>query len=292
MSEEGKATNNESKELSNLQMIEKLKGSEELNTLIKNSNESYWKENIGGELKTVYSNIDNGIKDVLGLDKPDDIKTSDWVKQNLSKLGDLKKELDALKSKGDTSEAQTKLWNDKFSKLKGELETTKTALEAEKTNSFNNNINNRLDNFLVGKTFKPSYSEDDVNTLVSAKKAKIVANTKTLDNGKLAVINPEDGKYYMNTLGEPLTPTQVAELEFATMFHTAKKGGATPPTDAPANIEGDVLAIDMNKVKSKSDFYKLFASIIAPKGLASHSEEYLKIQRATMAHYNINELPM
>ena len=292
MSEEGKATNNESKELSNLQMIEKLKGSEELNTLIKNSNESYWKENIGGELKTVYSNIDNGIKDVLGLDKPDDIKTSDWVKQNLSKLGDLKKELDALKSKGDTSEAQTKLWNDKFSKLKGELETTKTALEAEKTNSFNNNINNRLDNFLVGKTFKPSYSEDDVNTLVSAKKAKIVANTKTLDNGKLAVINPEDGKYYMNTLGEPLTPTQVAELEFATMFHTAKKGGATPTNQTPANIEGDVLAVDMNKIKSKSDFYKLFASIIAPKGLASHSKEYLKIQRATMAHYNINEWPM
>ncbi len=292
MSEEGKATNNESKELSNLQMIEKLKGSEELNTLIKNSNESYWKENIGGELKTVYSNIDNGIKDVLGLDKPDDIKTSDWVKQNLSKLGDLKKELDALKSKGDTSEAQTKLWNDKFSKLKGELETTKTALEAEKTNSFNNNINNHLDNFLVGKTFKPSYSEDDVNTLVSAKKAKIVANTKTLDNGKLAVINPEDGKYYMNTLGEPLTPTQVAELEFATMFHTAKKGGATPTNQTPANIEGDVLAVDMNKIKSKSDFYKLFASIIAPKGLASHDEEYLKIQRATMAHYNINELPM
>lgn len=292
MSEEGKATNNESKELSNLQMIEKLKGSDELNTLLKNSNESYWKENIGGELKTVYSNIDNGIKDVLGLDKPDDIKTSDWVKQNLSKLGDLKKELDALKSKGDTSEAQTKLWNDKFSKLKGELETTKTALEAEKTNSFNNNINNHLDNFLVGKTFKPSYSEDDVNTLVSAKKAKIVANTKTLDNGKLAVINPEDGKYYMNTLGEPLTPTQVAELEFATMFHTAKKGGATPTNQTPANIEGDVLVVDMNKIKSKSDFYKLFASIIAPKGLASHDEEYLKIQRATMAHYNINELPM
>jgi len=287
MSEEAKT------ELTNLQMIEKLKDSEELTTLLKNSNESYWKENIGAEVKSIYSNIDNKAKEILGEGKPEDIKTSDWIGQKLSKAKDLEKELTALKSsKGEASEAQTKLWNDKFSKLKGELDTAKTALNDEKTNGFKNNINNQLDTFLVGKSFKPSYSDDDIKTLVTAKKANIISNTRTLDNGKVAVINPVDGKYHMDTLGEPLTPQQVAEIEFSSMFHTVKQGGNTPTDQTPASIEGDVLAIDMNKVKTRGEFYNEFNKLIAPKGLASHDEQFKKIQTATIEHYKIATLPL
>jgi hypothetical protein len=271
-----------------IELIEKVKDTEEFRTLVKNNAKQY----IGGELKTVYSTFDSVIKESLGKDKPDDIKSTEWIKQNLSKVTDLEKELETLKGKGDTNKEQEKLWNDKFNKLKSQL----TAKEQEITNitqkGFKNNVSNQLDTYLVGKTFKPSYSEDDVNTLVEAKKAKIISNTRQLENGKVAVYNPSTESYYLDTLGEPLTPTQVAEKEFNTMFHVKSPGGDAPKNNTTTITEGDVITVDMSKIKSKQDFFNQFKKLVAPKGLASHEEKYLEIQRATMEHYKINALPL
>jgi len=291
MSDNIESNNNEPKQLTNLEMIEKLQGSEELNTLIKNKNEEYWKSNIGGELKNIYTTIDSSITNHLGTEKPDNVKTSDWVDQQIKAFSETKKELDALKnSKGQENEAQTKLWNDKFNKLKGELETAKTALENEKLNGFKNNINNQIDTFLSDKKFKATYSEFDIRDLKESKKRRILENTKKLENGKTAVINPVTGEYYLDALGEPLTVAQVAAKEFESMFEVTKQGGNTPTDTTITSTEGDVLAIDMSQVKTKGDFYNLFAQKMAPKGLASHDKKYLEIQRATIAHYKINDL--
>jgi len=288
MSEEAKT---EDQQLTNLQMIEKLQGSDELNTLLKNSNESYWKNNIGAEVKSIYSNIDNKAKEILGEDKPEDIKTSDWISQKLSKAKDLEKELIALKGKGDTNAEQEKLWIDKVEKLKNEYSKLELKFTEETTKNFKQNIGHQVDSAIVGKGFKATYSKDDLKTLLPAKKAYIVENTRNLDNGKIAVWNPSENKYYTDSLGEPLTPAQVAIIVYEPMFQTTKKGGNTPTDSTPASIEGDVLAVDMNKVKTRAEFYTEFNKLIAPKGLASHSEQFQKIQQATMAHYNIKSLP-
>ena len=84
----------EVKELTTIEMIEKVKDSEEFKTLVNNHSKQY----IGGELKTVYTAFDEAIKDSLGLEKPDNVKSTDWVKQNLSKLTEAQKEIEALKA--------------------------------------------------------------------------------------------------------------------------------------------------------------------------------------------------
>jgi len=291
MSDNTESNNNEPKQLTNLEMIEKLQGSEELNTLINNSNKKYWNENIGADVKERYLGIDNAIETNLGLKKPEDVFTTEYYAGFIKELANTKKELDALKnSKGQENEAQTKLWNDKFNKLKGELETAKTALENEKLNGFKNNINNQIDTFLSDKKFKATYSEFDIRDLKESKKRRILENTKKLENGKTAVINPVTGEYYLDALGEPLTVAQVAAKEFESMFEVTKQGGNTPTDTTITSTEGDVLAIDMSQVKTKGDFYNLFAQKMAPKGLASHDKKYLEIQRATIAHYKINDL--
>lgn len=280
----------EAKVLTTIEMIEKVKDTDEFKTLVSNQSKQY----IGGELKTVWSSFDQSVKDNLGLDKPEDEKSLSWVNKHLSRIPDLEKELETLKSKGeDGNKEQNKLWSDKFEKLKTQLTTKEKELVDITQKGFNENISNQLDTFLVGKTFKPSYSEDDLATLIEAKKAKIISNTKTLENGKVAVFNVGENKYYTDTLGEPLTPIQVAKLEFEKMFHVKTAGGDTPPNDDnKASIEGEVLTMDMNIIKSRGDFYNLFKKLIAPKGLASHDEKYLTIQRATMEHYKINALPL
>tara|TARA_R110000803_G_scaffold185868_1_gene248270 strand:- start:448 stop:1296 length:849 start_codon:yes stop_codon:yes gene_type:complete len=279
---------NEEKAPTVIEQIEAIRNTDEFKTLVTNRAKEY----IGGELKTVYSAFDSVVKDTLGLDKPTDTKSTDWIKQNLSKISEAQKELDVLKGKGTDNEAQNKLWNDKFNKLKGELATKDQELKNVSQKGFENNVSSQLDNFLVGKSFKPTYSNEDVQLLVNAKKAKIISNTKTLDNGKVAVFNASEDKFYLDTLGEPLTPVQVAELEFSAMFHTKTPGGDTPQGEIKATTKGDVIAVDMNKIKSKQDFFNEFKELIAPKGLVSHEEKYLKIQRATMEHYKINALPL
>ena len=286
--ENTESNNNEAKEPTTIELIEKVKGTEEFQTLVKNEAKSY----IGSELKTVYNTFDSVVKDTLGMDKPEDVKSTEWIKQNLSKLTEAQKELEALKSKSDGNEAQEKLWNDKVSKLKKALEEKEKEVLQVAQKGFEQNVSNQIDTFLVGKNFNSTFSDAIIKTLVKANKDLIVTNTKNLDNGKVAVWNPEKGEYYTDTLGEPLSPTQVAELLFTPMFQTQKTGGNTPAdTNNTGKIEGEVLSIDMSKVKSRSDFYTMFAKLIAPKGLASHSDDYLKIQRATMAHYKISELP-
>lgn len=280
--------NEEKQAPSVIEQIEAIKNTDEFKTLVKNEAKNY----IGSELKTVYNTFDGVVKETLGLEKPEDVKTSEWIKQNLSKLTEVQKELEAAKAKGEGNKEQEKLWNDKFNKLKSALDAKENEVKQIAQKGFEQSVSNQLDTFLVGKTFNPTYSEVVVNTLVEATKSKIVSNTRKLDNGKVAVWNPEKEQYYTDTLGEPLSPAQVAEQMFNPMFHTNKKGGNTPTDTQAAPTEGDVIAVNMNEIKSKKDFYNAFKKIMAPKGLTSLDNEYQKIQRATMAHYKIEGLPL
>jgi hypothetical protein len=283
---------NNKQEPTAIELIEKVKGTEEFKTLLDNHTQSYWEQNIGNELKTIYSTIDNAVKDTLGLDKPSDIKTSEWVKQNLSKLTEAQKELEALKSKGNANEEQEKLWKAKFRKLSEQINEKEQMINNITQKGFENNVNSQLDTYLVGKNFNPVYSEGDLKDLVNLRKMRIVKNTKELPNGKIAVYNPDTNEPYLDTLGEPMSIKAVAEQVFNSLYQAKKEGGNAPSDVPKGNAEGNVLPIDVASIKSKQDFFKEFQKVIAPKGLASHEKQYLEIQRATMEYYGINKLPL
>jgi hypothetical protein len=156
---------------------------------------------------------------------------------------------------------------------------------------FEQNISNKIDNILALKTFK-AMDEYELKDLVDVRKSRIIQNTKTLDNGKTVFYNPVDQKPYLDTLGEPMTLEAVASIHFKTLFLDKTPGGNAEEKVNTAVDKGNVIAIDMKDVKSKQDFFNQFKNKIAPKGLASHEESYLKIQRATMEHYKINDLPL
>jgi hypothetical protein len=272
-----------------IEQIEAIKDTDEFKTLVSNEAKNY----IGGELKTVYNSFDSVVKDTLGLEKPSDIKSTEWVQKNLSKVVELEKELEALKGQSDNSEATKKLYEDKLAQ-KDELLTQKdNQLKELSQKGFEDNLKNQIDHYLIDKTFLATYRPEDIKVLVGAKKQQIISNTKELDNGKIAVLNPETGKYYLDTLGEPLTPVQVAEIMFQGMFVSKTPGGSADPNNQPLGAKGDALNMSdvINDIKTQGQFFAEFAKI-APKGLKSHDEKYLKIQRATIEHYKINALPL
>ncbi len=284
--------NKEVKAPSTIEIIESIKDTEEFKTLLSNSNQDHWKANIGGELKTIYSNIDTKAKDALGTDKPDNVKTSDWVYQNLVKGQEALKQLEALKSKGDTNAEQEQLWKAKFNKQQEAINEAKNTISSLTEKGFQNNISNKLDNYLALKTFNAVYAESELKDIVDVRKSRIINSAKKLDNGKTVYYDPMTDKPYLDTLGEPMSLNSVAEIHFNSLFEAKTPGGSADDKTSTAINKGDVIAMDMNDIKSKQDFFKQFTTKIAPKGYASHEEKYLKIQRATMEHYKINSLPL
>lgn len=278
-------------ELTPIQIIESVKDTPEFKTLLENNAKNYWSSNIGNEVKTIYSNIDNKAKEVLGVDKPEDVKTSDWIAKHLSEYKATKEELEVLKSKGDTNSEQEELWKAKFNKLTNDLKQKDSDILKLTQKGFEQNIGNKIDNILALKTFK-AMDSTELKDLVDVRKSRIIQNSKTLDNGKIVFYNPMDQKPYLDTLGEPMTLEAVASIHFKTLFLDKTPGGNAEQKLNTAVDKGDVIAIDMTEVKTRQDFYNLFKTKIAPKGLASHEESYLKIQRATMEHYKINDLPL
>jgi hypothetical protein len=273
-----------------IEQIEAIKDTDEFKTLVKNEASKH----IGGEIKTLYTNIDNVVTEVLGVEKPDDVKTSDWVKAQLSKIKETQTELEALKGKGEKFEAQEQLWNEKYNTLNEQLEQQKTEFSKLKQEGFESNLKNQIDSYLVDKTFLAHYTEDDIKTQTAYKRNLIISNTQKLENGKIAVKNADTGEYYLDTLGEPLSPAKVAELMFSKMFVSKTPGGSADPNNQPLGAKGDALNMSdvINDIKTKEQFYAAFDKLIAPKGLKSHDEKYLKIQRATIEHYKINALPL
>jgi hypothetical protein len=273
-----------------IEAIEKLKDSQEFKTLIDNQNKAYWESNIGNEVKNIYSNLDSAVKEVLGVDKPNDLKTSDWVKQNLSQLAETKKELEALKSKNDSNSELEKLHKQKVDKLNSLLKEKEQKILSITQKGFENNISNNIDTLLVGKTFNAVYSENVLKDLVNLNKARIVKNAKETEKG--TIYYDENGNAYLDALANPMTLDKVVDAVFSSLYQVKKQGGNANTDNTAAVTKGDVIAVDMDKIKSKEDFFKEFKQKIAPKGLASHEQKYLEIQRATMEHYGINKLPL
>lgn len=283
--------NNQEKEQFNaIEAIERLKDTQEFKTLLDNQNKAYWESNIGNEVKNIYSSLDGVIKDVLGVDKPNDIKTSDWVKTNLSQLAETKKELEALKSKNDSNSELEKLHSQKVDKLKKQLDEANQQIASITKKGFESNISNNIDTLLVSKTFNPVYSENVLKDLVSLNKMRIVKNAKETEKG--TIYYDENGQAYLDALANPMTLDKVVDTVFSSLYQSTKQGGNAASDTPQAAIKGDIVAIDMTSIKSRQDFFKEFQKVIAPKGLASHENEYLKIQRATMEHYKINNLPL
>jgi hypothetical protein len=281
---------NKEQEFNVMDAIEKVKDSQEFKTLIDNQNKAYWESNIGNEVKNIYSSLDSAVKEVLGVDKPNDIKTSDWVKQNLSQLAETKKELEALKNKNDSNSELEKLHKQKLDKLNGLLKEKEQQILSITQKGFESNINNNIDTLLVSKTFDAVYSESVLKDLVQLNKMRIVKNAKETEKG--TIYYDENGNAYLDALANPMSLDKVVDTVFGSLYQTKKQGGNTPQDTNNAAAKGDAVAIDMTSIKSKQDFFNEFQKVIAPKGLASHEKEYLKIQRATMEYYGINKLPL
>ena len=277
-----------------IEQIEALKETDEFKTLITNSNKKYWDDNVGAKVKETYGNVDKVILEVLGIEKDAGVFTSVQLKGILEKYKGLEAKLKENKGGGlKVEESQEyKLLLDKSNHTSKALEVSQIENKSLKGNQSRMKIDTSISNELSGREFNATYGKEELAELLGIRKAKLTANASILEDGSIVYYkDSEKTELYRNTLQNPMTIKEVAEVVFGSLFKTTKKGGNSPTTTQEV-AEGKAITLDMSGIKSKADFYAKFNEVMAPKGMASHEKEFLEIQRATSTHYKIEALPL
>ena len=278
-----------------LKQIEILKGTDEFKTLLENHAKGYFEQNVGSKVREIYDTIDSVIAETTGEKKPDGLKTSEFVKAIAAQKKELESKVKTTPNVETAIKEKETLWQQKEQVLTKQLEELKEQYNLTTKQIKEQAVKSQIDSHLAKQNFNPVFGENELTELMELRKSKLVQHSKTLEDGKIIFYKDAAKKEpYLDALGNPATVSQVVDLMFSTLYHQAPKGGnADTGKKAESKIEGEVLVIpNIEGIRSKAEFSKVFKSLIAPKGLAAHSQEYLQIERATREHYKINNLPL
>lgn len=281
-----------------LEQIEAVKDSPEFKTLITNSNTAYWDGKIGAEVSKLHGYYDTVLKETLGIEKDPNIKSTEQIKAALQKYKGLEAKLKDLEGKEtpDNSE-QLKLLEAKISGLEALGLEKDTKLGEEKEKNLQGKISSKIDAALAGKTYKPSYSDEDLKELIGLRKSRLLKRSKVVvsEDGTERVVfykDAEKTKPYLNTVNDPMTSKEVAELEFGTLFVEKKKGGNSSTTETGEVAEGEAITMNMSKINTREKFFLAVDKALQAKGIATTHKDYKTIKAATYKAYKANELPM
>ena len=281
------------KEKSTIEIIESLKETNEFQTLLKNSNEAYFNANIGEKVREAYTNIDNVFDEVLGVKKQQHQKTSEVTKNLLLELKTLRENKGNSKKTDDILAEHKKLSTAKSNKLMSELKEAQEQINKLQLGHKQQVIKNELSNILAQKTFNPALGETELKELLEIRTNRLVNNSKRHEGKTIYYKDAEKTQPYLNTLGDPMTAAEVSNVVYSSLFLNKKAGGsAKPETQNNTTIEGNIVSLDMSKIKNFEQANQQFSDAMATKGIPSHDKKYIDLQRETFKHYDILKLPL
>ncbi len=281
------------KEKSTIEIIESLKETNEFQTLLKNSNEAYFNANIGEKVREAYTNIDNVFDEVLGVKKQQHQKTSEVTKNLLLELKTLRENKGNSKKTDDILAEHKKLSTAKSNKLMSELKEAQEQINKLQLGHKQQVIKNELSNILAQKTFNPALGETELKELLEIRTNRLVNNSKRHEGKTIYYKDAEKTQPYLNTLGDPMTAAEVSNVVYSSLFLNKKAGGsAKPETQNNTTIEGNIVSLDMSKIKNFEQANQQFSEAMATKGIPSHDKKYIDLQRETFKYYDILKLPL
>ena len=281
------------KEKSTIEIIESLKETNEFQTLLKNSNEAYFNANIGEKVREAYTNIDNVFDEVLGVKKQQHQKTSEVTKNLLLELKTLRENKGNSKKTDEILAEHKKLSTAKSNKLMNELKEAQEQISRLQLGHKQQIIKNELSNILAQKTFNPALGETELKELLEIRTNRLVNNSKRHEGKTIYYKDAEKTQPYLNTLGDPMTAAEVSNVVYSSLFLNKKAGGsAKPETQNNTTIEGNIVSLDMSKIKNFEQANQQFSEAMATKGIPSHDKKYIDLQRDTFNHYDILKLPL
>lgn len=284
---------------------------EEGKTLLDNHAKQYAEKVIGEKTSEIYNGIDKDILEILGVNKPADKKTYDFVKELVTELKTLKEK--KAGGEGTTEDAkkvvelQAQLdeikkanWEGKYNGL-----VTETAKKIEgftakitelETGNLSSLVNIDLATGLSSIKFNPNIPKEAIDAMTGVVKDKILKTSKVVD-GKV-VYYKEDGTPYLNELFKPITAEEIFKTELKSVVVGNVAGGGANPNEEKGKIitvgEGDTatkkVTLDPTKFNTKLTFATHIEEVLTSNGVEKNSEEWHKLTQEARKDYEVDKM--
>lgn len=276
--------------------------------IIKNSNDTHWKDNIGAEVSKIHGMYDADVEAILGVKKPDGMKSYEHVKKLLGEMKSLKeggsnekvKELElklaeAIKGKGDdTHEKLYKQTVEAMDKLKEEKEAEVSKLQNEmKVFVIESDL-------LKGESvleFDPSFDKGVLAKLLKVERDELIRNA-SIEDGKV-IYKDAEGKIIQGADMGTASSSEILKKALSPMLKKAGTpgGGAAGESGGIAKKTGDdgksteTLFLDKSRVTSKTSFMGEVNRVLKEQGVDVTSDRATKLRDAAATEYKYDGLP-
>ena len=287
-------------------VVSGIQETEQVQTLINNSNKKYWDENIGNEVAKIYSGIDEDIFTVLGVRKDSNKKTYEFLKEVLNeykkvkekspndpKVSELQGKIDELQAKVTELTPYVALYQSAQEGFGKEKETLLSEIDKLKAESQNSVILSDLNMGLSSLKFNPSIPAEAVEAMKTKVIEEIKQTAKVVD-GKV-VYYKADGTPWLdaNNLQNPITATGIFAEKLKPILETVPSGGGANPTKTGVRKgEGGSLTVvlDPTKFNTKTTFLSHFDEVMKSNGVELYSKEYDEAFASASKEHNYDDL--
>lgn len=274
--------------------------------VLENHAKQYAAKEVSDKMSELLNGIDTTIAENLGITKPKDQKTTDFVKGIAEELKTLKAKKGSDNPEGDAKRvkeleaelAQAKTWENKYNGL-----ATETAVKIEgyvneintlKTGNTETVVGGDLALGLNTIKFNPLIPKAAIDSLAGTIKDKVLKAAKIVD-GK-PVYYKEDGTPYLNEVFKPATAEEIFKTELKDMISTEAQagGGSEEKGKIITTKEGDKdlkkAVLDPAKFNTKLTFAKHIEEVFISNGIERGSKDWHEMEQTARTEYEVDKM--
>jgi len=255
---------------------------------------NYFEQNIGKEHRRIYDFVDDAIK-ATGQEKPEGVKTSEWVKMIAQQNKELNDKVSATGFNPDKLNEEIQKLTAKYKKEKQHFQTTAEQEIAKRDEQINSLMTaqtqqkkmSAINSAIKNLEFNKGLDESLINDIVQVKTQILIQNSKIEDGA--VVWCSSDGTPIKDGILNASLDT-ILKNEFGSVLHKSVAGGnaGTQPT-AQGTFNGQQVMLDATQFKTQEQFLNEFNKIAQAKGIAK-GEQYDALYWDAFKRYGVETL--
>lgn len=270
------------------EFLNNYRNSEEVATLLNNHAKNYWDSKIGDEIGKVHGGYDQDFKEVLGIEKPQGVKSYTFWKEQVQKLKEtanpeLLSEKDqqiAELQKAVEQSAGSEHFKSLYEKLQSDSETRiaelNQTIEEFETKFRNNKIESLINKAMNGFEFNSDLPEDVRTSFVDGIVSKLIQGAKVMEDGTVTFYENNEPILNPKTLAK-MDAGDILKNKLASVLlkkENSAGGGVDPKKVDPNNPNRMNTPATITTAKTQTQLFDAISKELASKGMRKGSREY------------------
>lgn len=259
--------------------------------------------------RTLYNNLDKDIHSITGEMKPQDMKTFDWMKQQLKKVpnGEPSEEVQELKNKNEELQKQldaqgSDYWKKTYENSQSDFQKALNAKDQEltslRTEMNQSKIKSKLETAAASMQYNKAIPKEAIAEMRESALNRLSAQAKYGEDGNIIFVDDNGARRHPST-HEVMGPEAALRLEMKAFLDNGPKtpgGGGAGNNPDPSNKfvgEGDDKRLVLSgSYTTRVDVDNAIVDAMREEGIAVGSENYQQIYDNTRKEYVNDEMPL